>query len=178
MPTQQPTVTTSDGKRTFACAPAAVLVFIVNEKEELLLLAHPKRGGSWEVINGALEAGESILQGAHRETLEEAGPDIQVRPLGTVHISTFHYDVNVQFMLSIGYLMAYEGGPVQPGDDMVGSQYKWWSLDDLSGENVNVLVPPGGMWLLERAVELYRLWNGKEQALQPELVVPSDVKPK
>jgi len=175
---QQPYITTADGKRKFACSPVAILVFIVNEREELLLLAHPKRGGSWEVVNGALEARETIVEGALRETREEAGDQVRVRPLGTVHISTFHYDENVRYMLSLSYLMAYEGGDIQPGDDMTGSQYKWWSLDDLADESIKLLVPPDGKWLMERAVELYRMWKGKEPELQPELVVPQATKPK
>jgi 8-oxo-dGTP pyrophosphatase MutT (NUDIX family) len=178
MPSQQPCITTADGRRRFACSPVAILVFVVNEQEEVLLLAHPKRGGSWEVVNGALEAQETVVEGALRETREEAGQEVRVRPLGTVHISTFHYDENVQYMLSVGYLMAYEGGRIQPGDDMAGSRYKWWGLDDLTDEKVKVLVPPDGKWLIERAVELYRMWIGREMELQPELVVPHEMKPK
>jgi ADP-ribose pyrophosphatase YjhB (NUDIX family) len=154
------------------------LVFIVNEQEEILLLAHPKRGGSWEVVNGALEAGETVVEGALRETREEAGAEVQVRPLGTVHVSTFHYNESVRYMLSVGYLMAYEGGRVQPGDDMAGSRHRWWGLDDLIDEQAKVLVPPNGEWLIARAVKLYRMWRGRERELQPELVVPQGTKPK
>src|SRR5262245_13188763 len=107
---QQPLITTVDGTRQFACSAAAILVFIVNEHEEILLLNHPKRRGRWEVINGALEAGETVVEGALRETAEEAGAALRVRPLGIVHVSTFHYDQHVQYMLSISYLMAYQGG--------------------------------------------------------------------
>jgi len=178
MPGQQPYITTADGRRRFACSPVAILVFIVNEQKEVLLLAHPKRGGSWEVVNGALEVRETIIEGAIRETREEAGEQVRVRPLGTVHVSTFHYDENAQYMLSVGYLMAYEGGRVQPGDDMAGSRYKWWSLDDLTDEKAKVLVPPDGKWLIERAVELYCMWKGRGNELQPELVVPRETKPK
>ena len=175
---QQPTIVTADGRREFACSPVAILVFIVNQREQVLLLAHPKRGGSWEVVNGALEAGETVLEGALRETCEEAGEEVRVQPLGTVHISSFHYDENVRYMLSVGYLMAYQGGAIHPGDDMADSRYKWWSLDDLAEEDVRLLIPPDGRWLLERAVELYRLWQTKEQDLQPELSVPKKIKPK
>jgi 8-oxo-dGTP pyrophosphatase MutT (NUDIX family) len=178
MPSQQPCITTADGRRRFACSPVAILVFIVNEREEVLLLAHPKRGGSWEVVTGALEAGETVVEGALRETREEAGEKVRVRPLGTVHVSTFHYDENVQYMLSVGYLMAYESGRIQPGDDMAGSRYKWWGLNDLTQEKVKVLVPPDGKWLIERAIELYRMWVGREMELQPELVVPQEMKSK
>lgn len=166
MPSQQPYVTTVDGKRRFACSPVAVLVFIVNEREEVLLLAHPKRKGGWEVVNGALEAGETVLEAALRETREEVGPDIQIHPLGTVHVSTFHYDQKVQYMLSVGYLMAYESGEVQPGDDMEGSEYRWWSLEELTGEELRLIIPPGGKWLIGRAVDLYRLWR-EEVVHQP-----------
>lgn len=179
MTNYQPQVTTIDGKRSFACSPAAILVYIVDEQERVLLLAHPKREGAWEVVNGGLEAGETVLEGALRETREEAGPDIRVRPLGAVHIATFHYDENVRYMLSLGYLMAYEGGEIRPGDDMVGSQYRWWRLDELVEEEAKLLVPPGEKWLLERAVDLYRLWMGNETArLQRALAVPDEKKPK
>ena len=178
IPGQQPTILTSDNQRRFACSPVAILVFIVNEQEEILLLAHPKRGGDWEVVNGALEARETIIGGALRETREEAGNEVKVQPLGTVHVSTFHYDDNVQYMLSIGYLMAYKGGEIQPGDDMAGSKYKWWKLDELANESVKVLIPPDGKWILDRAVELYRMWKGREIELQAELIIPHTTKPK
>ena len=72
-------------------------------------------------------------------------------------------------MLSISYLMAYQGGEIRPGDDMRGSQYRWWKVEDLANERLQVLIPPSGKWLLQRAVELYRLWKGQEVALQPAL---------
>ncbi|MBN1874675.1 MAG: NUDIX hydrolase [Anaerolineae bacterium] len=163
-----PKISTADGRRAFACFPAAVVVILVNENEEILLLSHPKRQGWWEVVNGALEAGESVLAGALRETSEEAGPAVRVRPLGTVHVQSFHFDENVRYMISVSYLMAYEGGQIQPGDDMRGSQYRWWKLDELRNQMDNVIVP-GELWILDRAVELYRLWKDREVKLQPEL---------
>ncbi|MFZ0546454.1 MAG: NUDIX hydrolase [Candidatus Promineifilaceae bacterium] len=55
----QPTIQTADSKRIFACSPAAVIAYIVNEDEEILFLSNPKRPGWWENVNGALDAGES-----------------------------------------------------------------------------------------------------------------------
>ena len=52
--------------------------------------------------------------------------------------------------------MAYEGGQVQPGDDMLGSRFRWWSLEELADEDVEIHVP-SEKWIIERAVELYRL---------------------
>ncbi len=168
MPNQQPTITDTSGKRQFAGSAAAVVVFIVNEEEKLLLLAHPKRAGGWEPVNGALDAGETILEAAFRETAEEAGLDVRVRPLGVVHVYTFRFDDNVQYMISICYLMAYEGGQIQPGNDMTGSAFRWWSLEELADESVRLIVPRDQKWLLKRAIDLYRLWKDDDEDLQPE----------
>ena len=96
----QPNMVTLTGRR-FACSTAAVLAYLVNEDEQLLMLSHPKRKGWWEVVNGALEAEESVLDGVLREVWEEAGEWVRVRPLGAIHIETFHYDQNVPYMLSL-----------------------------------------------------------------------------
>lgn len=77
----------------------------------------------------------------------------------------------------IGYLMAYEGGEIHPGDDMAGSRVRWWGLDKMKAEGVKVLVPPEGRWF-DRAVELYRLWSGREIELQPDLLSLAARKPK
>jgi 8-oxo-dGTP pyrophosphatase MutT (NUDIX family) len=61
-----PTITSSEGRR-FANAPAALLAFIVNEDERILMLSHPNSAGRWEVVNGALEHGETLLDGCLRE---------------------------------------------------------------------------------------------------------------
>lgn len=163
----QPSVTSSTG-RTFACSPAAVLVFIINENEQFLLLRHPERAG-WEVVNGALEAQETVLEGVLREVAEEAGPEVRIRPLGSLHIQTFHYDEQVRFMLSLSYLVAYEGGTVTPGDDMRGSLVRWFTLPELTDETLPILVPPAMRWTFSRAVKLYRLWQEEEIDLQPPL---------
>lgn len=154
----QPTINSQDGRRTFACSAAVLLVFIVDEAERILLLSHPKRLGRWEVVNGALEAGESVLEGALREAREEAGPALRLRPLGTVHTCSFRYDEVVDHMISISYLMECQGGEVQPGDDMAGSEVRWASLDDIERDNLRLFVPPQ-RWIYQRAIELYRLWR-------------------
>jgi len=167
MENPQAYITTVDGNRQFACSPVAVLAFIVNQREEVLLMSHPNQQGGWQVVNGAMEAGESPLEAALRETYEEVGSSIRVRPLGTVHVSAFHYDERVRYMLSVGYLLAYEGGEVRPGDDMEGSEYRWWSLDEMASENVEITIPPGEKWLMARAIDLYRLWSQDDAAHQP-----------
>lgn len=88
-------------------------------------------------MSGALEAGETILEGTLREVHEELGSDIQVRPLGTVHLETFQYDEQVQYMLGSYYLFTYAGGKIIPGDDMAGSLYRWWTLVELGKMELN-----------------------------------------
>jgi ADP-ribose pyrophosphatase YjhB (NUDIX family) len=166
-PSQQPFVTDAGGRRRFACAPVAVQGIIVNEAEQVLLLSHPERNGIWEVVSGAWEAGETLLAGVLREVNEEVGSSVRVRPLGTVHVQSFHYDASVRYMIGLFYLLAYEGGQVRPGDDMLGSRYRWWSLEELMDPSVKIFVPQ--KWVLRRAVELYRLWVDSEVELQPVL---------
>jgi ADP-ribose pyrophosphatase YjhB (NUDIX family) len=114
------------------------------------------------VENGGLEAGETLLAGALWEVREAAGPRVRVRPLGVVHALTFEYDANLPFMLAVDFLFAYEGGAVAPGDDKARAAHRWWSLAELRAERPRLAVPTAEQfWLLERAVELYRLWRDR-----------------
>jgi 8-oxo-dGTP pyrophosphatase MutT (NUDIX family) len=160
----QPHVTSASGRRQFACSPVALMPIIIDPEERILLLASPTRrpDGAWQLVSGALEAGETVLEGVLRETHEEAGSDLRVRPLGAVHVHTFYYDQNVPYMIGIYYLLAYESGQVQPGDDMRDSQFRWWRLEELAQEKVKLFVPPQ-LWVLQRAIELYRLWKEQGQ---------------
>jgi ADP-ribose pyrophosphatase YjhB (NUDIX family) len=126
MPSLQPFISNKKGTRRFACSAVALQAVVVNSEEQTLLLSSPARhpDGAWQVVSGALEARETVLAGTLREAHEELGSDILFRPLGTIHVQTFHYDENVQYMIAIYYLLAYQGGEICPGDDMQGSQYR------------------------------------------------------
>ena len=171
MDPSQPIVATVDGKRQFPCYPAAVLVFIVNAEEKILVLAHPKRKGGWEVVNGGMEANETVVEAARREVREEAGTEIRARPLGAFHTTMFRYDEAVPYMFSISYLMAHESGAVVPGDDMRGSAIGWWSVEEILAEDFKLLVPPDMKWQMQRAIECYRLWKDQMPELQEDMRV-------
>ncbi|MFC1533600.1 NUDIX hydrolase [Thermodesulfobacteriota bacterium] len=170
MPSRQPIVITSDSRhRQFATSAVAVQAIIINQDEQVLLLkgSSPKQG--WQVVSGALEASETLLDGTLREDYEELGEDIQVHPLGTVHAGTFHYDESMKYMLAIYYLFSYQGGSILPGSDMIGSEYRWWTLDELKECESN-FHHSSPTWILTRAIGLYRMWvNEPELALQPRL---------
>lgn len=170
MPSQQPFILSAGpNRRRFATTAVAMQAILVNQAEQVLLLASPTRTQGWQAVSGALEAGETLLDGTLREVYEELGEDVQVRPLGMVHVETFHYDENVRYMLGTYYLFAYQGGEIRPGDDMAGSEVRWWSLGELDDEKP-VLHVTAKRWMLDRAVELYRLWrDGPEEPLQPAI---------
>jgi ADP-ribose pyrophosphatase YjhB (NUDIX family) len=169
MPNQQPVITDASGRRQFACSAVIIQSIIVNQDQKFLLLSSPTRNhdGAWQVITGALEAEETILAGVLRETREEVGANLRVRPLGTVHTGTYKYDDNLRYTIVIYYLLAYEGGEVFPGDDMQGSQFGWWSMEEVENEAIKLHNPsPKQKWILRRAVELYFLWKDQNVTLQ------------
>ncbi len=168
-----PPHTSSAGSgRSFATFPAAVVVPIVNQQEELLLLENPRRAGFWEPVNGAVEAGETLLEAALREVREEAGPELSVRPLGVVHASTFSYDERIRHMISVVYLMAHEGGTVVAGDAMLGSRVRWAPVGAIDSEGLRLLPPLDQTWLRHRAIDLFRLWN-RQPAVPLQTGLPS-----
>lgn len=153
----QPELVAANGRR-FAGFAAAVLVFIVDPTtRRFLLLSSPAKRArpGWEIVNGGLEAGETLLEGASREVAEEAGPDVRLDIVGTVHAWTYRYDDDVPHMLSIAFVAAYLGGDVVPGDDMAGSEVRWTTIDEireLAASDDTGLIPEEA-WLFERALD-------------------------
>ncbi|WP_249872839.1 NUDIX hydrolase [Oceanobacillus saliphilus] len=49
---------------------------VINDKKEILLIKGPMRG--WEMPGGIVELGESLKDGAIRETKEETGIDVEI----------------------------------------------------------------------------------------------------
>ena len=61
---------------------AVVGCLVRNAAGQVLLIRHPRRG--WEIPQGKVEEGESLLQALHREVLEETGISIVPGPLAAV----------------------------------------------------------------------------------------------
>ena len=153
----QPELVGDNGRR-FAGFAAAVLVFIIDPAtRRFLLLSSPAKRGrpGWEVVNGGLEAGETLLEGVRREVAEEAGPEVRLQVLGSVHSWTWRYDDSVTHMLSLAFVASYLGGDVVPGDDMAGSQVRWATLDEI--RSLPALIPED-VWIFERTLSLFELW--------------------
>lgn len=162
-----PTITAQNG-RSFPAYAVALQAIIINQNEEFLMLLSPTRKQGWQIVSGGLDAEETILDGTLREVGEEIGTDAKVRPLGLVHSQTFQYDPGIPHMIGTYYLFAYESGSIIPGDDMVDSDVRWWSLAELAAEKP-LLHDSTHPWMLDRAVQLYRLWKDEEKRpLQPK----------
>ena len=160
----QPELVGANGRR-FAGFAAAVLVFIIDPStRRFLLLSSPAKRGrpGWEIVNGGLEGGESVLEGVQREVAEEAGQNVQIRVLGSVHSWTYRYDDLVTHMLSLAFVASYEGGEVVPGDDMAGCEVKWATLEEV--RSLPSLIPED-VWLFERALSLFDLWVDGSQPI-------------
>lgn len=160
MTDRQPELVGENGRR-FAGFAAAVLVFVIDDDRRVLLMRSPRRTRGWEIVNGGMEAGETLLDGVAREVAEETGSDVRLRVLGTVHASTWRYDARIPHMISVFFVAKYLGGKVEPGDDMAGSEVRWSSIEEVrslaAGDEPLV---PGDLWLFERALECYDLWAG------------------
>lgn len=156
----QPELVGANGRR-FAGFAAAVLVFIIDPSTRrfLLLSSPPKRGRpGWEVVNGGLEAGETLLEGVRREAAEEAGPHVRLRVLGAVHSWTYRYDDAVTHMLSLAFVASYLGGEVVPGDDMAGCEARWATLDEVRSLAASSALIPEDVWVFERALDCFDRW--------------------
>ena len=158
----QPELVAANGRR-FAGFAAAVLVFIIDgSTRRFLLLSSPAKRGreGWEIVNGGLEAGETLLDGVTREVAEEVGPAVQLRVLGTVHASTWRYDHVIPHMISTFFVASYLGGTVTPGDDMAGCETRWTTLEEVNDlAAAGVALIPDEVWLFERALQCFDSWS-------------------
>ena len=93
---------------------------------------------------------------------------MRVRPLGAFHTATFHYDALVRYVVSTHYLFAYEGGSIVPGDDMIGSEARWWTPEQLVSANASFSLGTN-LQLIKRAIQVYGLWKDEEIVLQRPL---------
>jgi class 3 adenylate cyclase/ADP-ribose pyrophosphatase YjhB (NUDIX family) len=157
---------TADGRREFTCFPAAILAFIVNRDDEVLLLSHPARKGAWEIVNGAIYEGESPVAALLRETSEEAGPGLIIRPVASVHTFLYRFDAAIPAMFSIAYVATHIAGDVAPGSDMAMSDFRWASLGEIESEQLSISLP-SQLWLFRRALAVHTLFKDEQVELEP-----------
>jgi len=67
---------------TYVLQSVIVGCLVRNAADELLLIRHHKRG--WEIPQGHVGEGESLITALHREVREESGVSIEIGPLAAV----------------------------------------------------------------------------------------------
>lgn len=114
--------------------PRVGVAAVVLRDDEVLLVqrGRPPAQGLWGLPGGALELGETVLDGVRREVREETGLEISVGPLVAVFEPMerdaadrlrFHYVV-------LDYLATPVSGELHAGDDAAAA--RWVRLDALA----------------------------------------------
>jgi 8-oxo-dGTP diphosphatase len=92
-----------------------------NEGGEVLLIRHHKRG--WEIPQGRVEEGESLLAALHREVREETGVEIEPAALAAVWSK-----ISPPAAIIFTFLAHYKGGDLQVSDE--SPELGWLSADE------------------------------------------------
>lgn len=142
--------------RQFSCYAVGVDVFLIDAQERFLLLRHPE-SGKYEVVNGGVEADESLAEAALREVGEEAGPAVEARLLAPFDAGTHSY-YGIP-LIAVGYVAEYLGGDVVPGDDMTGSEVLWATAAEIEAQELPLGIPQKPE-AFARALDVARLWRG------------------
>jgi 8-oxo-dGTP pyrophosphatase MutT (NUDIX family) len=151
--------------RRSATFPVGVAMVVVNRRSEVLLLEDPDTG-LLEVPSGAVEDGETIIDAVRRELREELGPHASLRPVGTVHAYTITYEPGVA-LVSVVYLVAYDGGGIFPSDDALGTTPRWLDRSELMRRSELVRVPNEPR-ILDRALTQWARSTGQVAKVSAE----------
>ena len=151
--------------RRFATFPVGVAMVVVNRRSEVLLLEDPDTG-LLEVPSGAVEDGETIIDAVRRELKEELGPHASLRPVATVHAYTITYEPGVA-LVSVVYLVAYEGGEIVTSDDVLGTTPRWLDRSELMRRSELVRVPNEPR-ILDRALTQWARSTGQVAKVSAE----------
>lgn len=81
-----------------------------NEKQEVLLIRHHKRG--WEIPQGRVEEGEDLITALQREVREESGVEIEPGPLAAIWSK-----LSPPAALILTFLGRYKSGVLTASDD-------------------------------------------------------------
>ncbi|KUK79618.1 MAG: NUDIX hydrolase [Microgenomates bacterium 39_7] len=128
--------------RVYPSPTPATAVFILNQKNELLLgerKIDPQKG-YWDAIGGFVEPEESVEKGAIREAKEESNLDVKIDYiLGTLEDT---YQGKPTFTVAL--VASVIGGEPKAKDDV--AQLRWFDLnqlptdDEIAFESVKVLL--------------------------------------
>lgn len=112
---------------------AQVIVISKPLKKILLLQTNKERGSFWQNITGSIDNGESYLQGASRELLEETG--ITSKDLIDLKLKSTFFDRWGKDVVEKSFLCIIEDTVKIEIDSSEHQNYKWVSLTEISKEH-------------------------------------------
>ena len=92
-----------------------------NADEKVLLIRHHKRG--WEIPQGRVEEGESLIEALHREVLEETGVTVTLGPLACVWSK-----LTPPAALIFAFIARYHLGDLTPSDET--PELGWFAAEE------------------------------------------------
>lgn len=118
------------------------------ERPTEVLLVRRRDNGNWTPVKGIMDPGETVIQTATREALEETGVSIEVERLVAVAVTgpVTYPNGDVATYLAHTVRARWVGGAPAVGDDE-SSAVGWWPLDALPAN-----LPPGDRAQIEVAV--------------------------
>jgi ADP-ribose pyrophosphatase YjhB (NUDIX family) len=134
--------------------PVAVVDTAVIDEEGRILLIQRADNGKWAMPGGALEVGETAVEGAVRETLEETGVECQVKSMIGIFDSrycgtdTAHHLYHFTFLATLVANVGFGNGSHKQEILDVA----WFAEERLPEE-----IDPGHV---TRIPEAYRVWRG------------------
>ncbi len=121
--------------------------FVLIEKDSRYLLiqeARPKWEGKWYLPGGSLKPGETLVEGARREVMEEAGCDVELSAVFFVKYHSGFFNRKV----AVFFCGRQVGDVLKTTADKDSLAVKWFSYEEL------IALPLRGN--LKHLIEVYR----------------------